>query len=427
MRRTFPQMLSATLLLTLALPAFPQDIEIRGASIALETKSSPIEIVTLENKRDSPLVAWQIGLTRDSKPLLTHSSDFTWQTIHPFSKSGPIKPGERRVIEINIRDRADIGSATLKLAVFDDGYIDGVTDAIEPWQKLHRERADDAAYWTRTLEAIPVAEDAELRRYLETKVGERAAEAPTDPSGIRNRLANFLRNSTQPGSLAGGIQSTRKETARLYDVLTRRPSRAPSLEASIPVVVSSKRDVTTEYVAVVRNLREVAIEAVGFELLDPLSQRPTSGQTADYCCGTNRIGAGGTREFRLSSKVEDPVQPPIGRLTFVMFDDLSFEGSSTRRAEVLTNRERHADDIRHVLRVRSEAASKSPNERVAFINFKRVERAKALAVSADQARLRYLDDLLREAGASPEGLGGDTPQTQYLEKYRAQLLRHLKR
>jgi hypothetical protein len=57
MRCAFAQMLGAALLLTLALPA-PQEIEIKGASIADQGETTPVEIITLENRRASPLVAW---------------------------------------------------------------------------------------------------------------------------------------------------------------------------------------------------------------------------------------------------------------------------------------------------------------------------------------------------------------------------------
>ena len=51
-------MLGAALLLTLALPAAAQEIEIKGASIADQGETTPVEIITLENRRASPLVAW---------------------------------------------------------------------------------------------------------------------------------------------------------------------------------------------------------------------------------------------------------------------------------------------------------------------------------------------------------------------------------
>jgi len=151
------------------------------------------------------------------------------------------------------------------------------------------------------------------------------------------------------------------------------------------VVIASTRRLTTTYAVVISNLGDVAIEGIAFELLDPISGRPTSGQGADYCgtdagTTTGRIGGKNSRKFPLNLTARELTNPPIARLTLVMFDDLSYEGSTSRRADILAARERDADDIRYVIRVRAEAASKIPAELPAFLKGKRLGRAKALGV-----------------------------------------------
>ena len=425
-------MLSA-LFLALALPAAAQDTDIKSASIALERKTSPIEIVTLENKRDSPLVAWHIALQGgEGKGGLTHTSDFSWQNRPAGMTGGPIKPQERRQVEIELRD-PDVGSPTLTLALFEDGYIEGTPEAIDLWQKQRRDRADDAHYWIRVFANLPAGSESESRRYLEIHAAERAAEGGSDPSGLRIRLSNALRVSRQPGSLLNEVEKLSQEASRQYDALTRRPARAPALEVSTPVALSSRREAIAEYVVVIRNLRNVPIEAVGFELLDPVSLKPRSGQGADFGVSeigtrtgnTGRIGGGDSREFPLASKTPDG-SPPVPRLTFVMFDDLTYEGSSASRGSILASRESNADDITYALGARAEAMAKSLSEVAPFLTAKKLERANALQAQGRHINLRYIDELIHQASLGRERIADDSPYVQHLVRYRAQLLRHLK-
>jgi len=434
MRRTFQQIVGATFLLTRALPGAAQDREITGAQIGLETKSVPVEVVTLENRRNSPLVAWQIALTINGKGSLIHTSDFSWQSVPASPTSGPIPPRSQRVIEIDIRDRPDGVAPTPRFALFEDGYLEGTPEAIEQWQRQRRERADDAQYWVRVFAGLPAGADIDQRRYLEIQAAERAAQAGHDPSGLRSRLSNLLRVWRQPG-LFEAIEPISKEAARQYNAFTRPPANAPALEASAPVVVSSRRDARSEYVVVIRNLRDLAIEAVAFDLLDPVTGKPQGGQGADYggtdigtrTGNTGRIGGGDSREFPVLGKGVDGSPPQVPRLALVMFEDLTYEGSVERRAAVLEARERQADDIGYALSVRAEAASKPREEAVTFLTRKRAERAKALQARGRQISLFYIDELVKQAKGGPDHLQADSPYIQHLESRRAQLLRHLKR
>jgi hypothetical protein len=318
MRHTL--VLNAVAVLALALPSTPQDLQIKGAQITLEAKTVPVEVVTLTNERDAPLVAWQIAFVTEGKPSVIHGSDFSWQRSPRSASDGAILPQEKRTIEIDLANYPDAGSPVLRLVAFEDGYIEGAAEAIGGWQEQKRARTDDAAYWVRTLNGIPPGTDTELKKYLENAVGERAGQAVDDLSGIANQLSNLLRTSSE--RVLERIQPISREARRIHDVLTR-PAKPASLEVKAPASITSRREATPQYSVLVRNLRDVAIEAVGFELLDSKTERPTGGQAADYCCGRDPgtlasargpIGPGDSRQFPLFIRARDSERLPIPRL-----------------------------------------------------------------------------------------------------------------
>ena len=422
-------MLFLTLVLAVAAAFVVQDADVRSATIALQPKTIAVEIVTVENRRSSPLVAWEIGLSRpgEDRPSMTANSDFSWQGIHPSSTSGPINPNERRTIELELADR-DFGQPTLRLAVFADGYIEGVADVIGRWQAQRRERAEDAAYWVRTFESMPVTSDDNAKQHLAARAAERAVQVSGDPSGIRGRLWRiWIDTPRPPGWLSVAIEPIRREAERQVAVLTQRSTTAQGLESAAPVVLSSKRAALTEYVAVVKNLRDVPIEAIGFELLEPEGRR--SGHTVDYCTaagGGGRISPGESREFRLDAKIRDEARLPTLRISFLIFADLVYEGEAAKRDALLRAREQQADDIAFANTARAEAMTKSGSDALAFLVAKRTERDLAMQTQGRQPRLRLLDDLIEQARRSPESLREDSAVAQELERQRGLLLRHMK-
>lgn len=435
MRRLTPQIVGWSVLTALVSPAGAQDVEVKGAQVILQLKTITVEIVTIENRRSSPLVAWEIGLSEPgaSRPGMIYTSDFSWQVPHPDSTSGPITPNERRAIEIDLHTDRDLGSPALRLAVFADGYMEGVPEVIERLQKQRQERIDDAAYWIRAFEMMPGGSEEAARQHLALRAAERAAQASRDPSGIRGRLSRIWHESPHPpGWLSGVVEPIRREAERQYAALTQPPRTAPVLEAAAPVVVSSQRAVMTEFVASVKNLREVPIEAVGIEVFEPGDERPDFGQSSDYCGaaptrGSGPIAPGESREFRLGSRVRNKSRLPVVRIAFVIFDDLVFEGSRAPRDRLLRSRERQADNIGFANAVRSEAAAKPAGEVLAFLVAKRAERATQLQAQGREGDLRLLDDLVEQAKVSPERLREPAEVMQSLERQRQQLLRHLTR
>lgn len=437
MQRVNWQILSWPLLTALVSPVVAQEVEVKGAQAILQPKTITVEIVTIENRRNSPLMAWEIGLyDRRTKALgMATSSDFTWQVVHPSSTSGPIKPNERRAIEMNIGDR-DLGSPTIRLAVFEDGYIEGLPDVIDRWQKQRHERVDDTAYWIRAFETMPAGSEETAKWHLTARAAERTAQAPRDPSGIRGRLTRIWHESPQPpGWLSAVLEPIRREAQRQHAALTRRPATPPSFEAASPVAVSSQRATLTEFVTSVKNFREVSIEAFGIEMFEPGETRPRGGVSTDFCPidpsapgrGNGLIAPGESRELRFGTPVRDSARLPIVRMAFVMFDDLVFEGPAARRDTLLLSRERQADGIAFANAVRAEAAARPAGEALAFLDKKRAERITQLYEQGREPDVRLLDDLINEAKVSPERLRENVAVVKELERQRQRLLRHLKR
>jgi hypothetical protein len=76
-----------------------------------------------------------ISFATEGKGSVIQTSDHSWALRRPSLSGGPIQPNERRTIEIDGRVYPELGPPTLLLAVFEDGYIEGTTDAINLWQK----------------------------------------------------------------------------------------------------------------------------------------------------------------------------------------------------------------------------------------------------------------------------------------------------
>src|SRR5262249_20280550 len=81
-----------------------QDTEVTGARISLQPRTVPIERVTIENRRDSPLVAVGLGLSAAaaSQPLSTTYFNFGVSDGHEPAGTGSIKPNESRIVDVQV-------------------------------------------------------------------------------------------------------------------------------------------------------------------------------------------------------------------------------------------------------------------------------------------------------------------------------------
>jgi hypothetical protein len=198
------------------------------------------------------------------------------------------------------------------------------------------------------------------------------------------------------------------------------------------VVLSWERSAATEHVAVIENLRDIPIEAFGLEHVDPVSGRPTGGQRSDFCLaepgpdttGRSRIQPKEVREVRLSGA---PGREVV-RLSFVLFDDLSFEGRADERDQLLRAREATAADYAVAIDAITRASALPPGEARAFVTARRAERALARRPDGRAHDVSVIDEFIRQLTDSPDrAVAGAKGFLDHIERQRQRLIRHLPR
>jgi hypothetical protein len=200
-------------------------------------------------------------------------------------------------------------------------------------------------------------------------------------------------------------------------------------------ILSQDRATAGTLVATIENRRTVPIEAYGLELLDPVTRRPRSGRGSDFCNteqplepGSGAIKPGEIREIPLLIPVgPDEALPPV-RLSYVIFDDLSYEGDVAPREEALRRREERAADYAFAAAVLGQVAARPASEAQTFLTEKRTERARQLEATGRRGNLMLVDDLLRQAKESTDRFLANAKYMQErFERQRERLLRHLAR
>ena len=402
-----------------------QDAAIRGATIALVPKTVAVQTVTIENRRQSPLLAWAIRTGHSVR-----TSDFTWQIVRPGADHGPIDPGKQRVFDVELQLTPGVNSAppsTLELAVFADGVVEGTAAAIERWRSERREHADDAVYWREAFEKMPRDSEERAKQYLAARVAERAAVVREDRSGTRGRLFRLWHETPQPpGWVFAVVESIEKEAMRQAEVLNWKVAVPQSLESAAPLLITSRPSTKTDYVVAIRNLRETPIEELAYDYYEPGNDRP-SGGVAARAGRDGLIAAGQTREFQSSRAIKDPALLPSVKLRYVLFDDLVFEGPASERAELFRRREHLADDIAFANAIRAELAKVPDAELRAFLVKKRTERAAHLLTLKRTPEVSAVDRMIEELARSPERLRESAAAAiADDEQQRQRLLRHVR-
>ena len=410
----------------LMLQAGAQPPAIQGARISLVPKPQAVLNVTIENRYTSPLVEWQIriGPPRQGQGIVTHTG------------YGSIQPGERQTVPVSLANPQGGATGTLILVAFANGFHQGTAQAVQGWRQVGEERAKDLSFWVRVFGMMPRVSEPDLRRYLADRSVERAGELAGDPSGVRAKLRDVLQRYPSGPEVWDGLDRLRSETQAALAAATRQPADGNSggiVDAVSSVAISAQEQAkTTTYVAAIENLRGQAIEAVGFEEVDPVTNRVRGGQTSDFCLseplaterGHGRIQPKETRELPFGSSV-NPNALPIVRFTFVVFDDLSFEGSAVARGELFRRREEKAADYAVAIAALAQVAVLPAREVETFVTAKRAERAKQLQSEGRRGDLHMFDEFLQEAKAAPERLVANAKfRGEILERQRQRLLRH---
>jgi hypothetical protein len=115
-------------------------------------------------------------------------------------------------------------------------------------------------------------------------------------------------------------------------------------------------------------------------------------------------------------------------MTFVLFEDLSFEGSISARDELFRRREGQAEGFAYVIEALRRAEAE-PTQTVAILTAAHTERARQ---PKEQTRhdtaVSQLVELIRQAKASPSSFAASAASREdALEWQRQRVLRHLTR
>jgi hypothetical protein len=214
-------------------------------------------------------------------------------------------------------------------------------------------------------------------------------------------------------TLLAAIDRFRADAAAVLSVmkpaLTRDLPGDPSGRVT-SVGVSTERSTTTRHVVAIENRSSVALEAFGFEVIEADSGRARSGESTDFCPiapdavrGRGQLAPGEIRDFPFAQRVKEGSPLPSLRLKYVIFDDLSFEGSLSERDALFRRREERAEDVAYAIAALTQAAAQ-PAQAEALLTAKRAERVQQLQGTGRQGYLTDLDDMILQAKTSPEQL-----------------------
>jgi hypothetical protein len=334
----------------LALQVSTAPAPIKGARITLAPKAMAGLKVTLENRRNSPLVQCTIALRARGQAAPNQFFTFHFQAESPSAvgDSTPVPPQARRVLDLTLHNQIELETAVLQLAVFEDGFAEGAPRELGEWRQARQARLDDLTYWVRAFDAMPRIAETEVRAFLADRIVERRRAAAADPSAVRTRLQRALEEYPLGPDVWLPLDRLRADARRELAAATAQPPAAAGADATgaiTDVGLAWEPATPTEFVARIENLRDVPIEAFGFELVDRIYfSRLRSARRADFCGtsrepappGSGRIQPKEVRDLFLGKPPGDMVL----RLTFVLFDDQVFEGSPEVREQLLQERRR---------------------------------------------------------------------------------------
>lgn len=410
-----------------------QDTPVRNVRVSLKAKPDAKMQVVIENLRDSPLLESTIGLFAPgaASPRVFHYSNFL-NDPEGLGKEGvvavPIAPRGRRVIAFDSPDPQGQWAPALTLVTFADGYYEGTLDMLTEWRELRQKQADELAYWSRVMDTAPRDSIDAVRRHFADMSAEREAQNPGELTDLRRRMEEFRRYGGTLPSMFEALSRERGNAARQWTAL--QPSLVGPLSARPVRSVTLIQDYTTpiNYVVAIENAGGVPVEAWGWEFLDPRTGRGTGGETHDTCgvppdVGRGPIAPGEVRELFSGRTLRDG--PPPLAMTFVLFEDLSFEGSMSARDELLRRREGQAEGFAYVIEALRRAGAE-PTQTVAILTAAHTERARQ-PTRYDTAVSQLLE-LIRQARASPSSFAASAASREdALEWQRQRMLRHLTR
>jgi hypothetical protein len=419
------------------------DVPVTSAVLRIERRVIPGLVLHVENLRDEQLQTWVIGIGGS-----TRVTDFSRPERSYARGDGPIQWREVRAMRLDpSRLPPSSPDAAVKLVVFEDGWIEGDKEYVDAWVRVREWRVEDASYWLDVLSQASGKTDADAKAILRSAVtrrrqelAERAApqiRAPLDSFGENSVMSNLasLANETTPrpdGWLARMLVYHRDQMTSFRRAMLRPLFHAPRAPGQAEgsrvgsVAVRVVNEPVTSVFATIENLRDVPIQAYEFFVYDsPTQVGPSTGHGSDNATGDGpeRIQP---REVRSISLGERAVTP-TGRLTFVLYDDLTFEGSIERRDRLFKDRERRAAEYEYWIAALAEARSKPATEIREFLTVKRREWIQQDQDSR-QSLLQQMQQLANLADTRPDAVVQSIDNMRArMERVRQALTRHLTR
>jgi hypothetical protein len=411
-----------------ALPVLAQDTEITSVRFRVEPTTAALSIA-IENLRDSALVAWRIELV----PGGATESNFIG-SLFPWSPGqGPVAPHETRIEPFRAITIAGTSEARAAAAIFADGYYQGSGPALDRFFAGVKERTADLTYWIDVFNKVPDASSKEATDYLLAKIAEPAGQSPSDPLEIRSNLLGRVQGPRPDWWVPRTVQDYQRDLAAALRN-ARVPLVAAPAGAPPSLAVRTVPSTSTDYTAYIENLRDTRIEAWVIDTDRSPDGRSRGKQSWDACIGDpalelaanlrGRIRPHEVREefIPMSSRAE----PSQIRLAMVLFEDLSFEGSTEDRDLVLKERERQADEAAYWSQAFKEAAALPGDQVKAYLQAKRTERAAQNAAAGRGVTTHEVDDALAALERSPQTISSWLSARQAtLEGQRARLSRHV--
>ncbi len=412
-----------------------QQAEVKSATVSLVPRPASSITLTIENLRDSPMIAWEVELLASAespRALSTTGSDSLWIPRSSGSGYGPVQPHEQRTTQIpftSSRGEA-ITAARVIVAVFEDGYAEGTPAAISNLTKSWQERAGELAWWNGVFARMPRSSDQEAREYLISKRIERAPFP--DSVGLRGHLNGVLQGNRPNGWLftvvdrefVAGVKTQLAIATRFLD--REASTTAPAFVRSVASNVASQPG--TDYTMRIENLSDKRIEAWGVEDV-PSGGRAGGLQTTD--AGADSTGRRGLQPHDVREepfgryRVAPGEPPPVVKMAFIVFDDLTYEGSPQEVRHLLQQREQRAEVLGFWIQALKEASTLPVDQLKTFLTAKEAEiarRATAENLPFGQGEIR---DVFANLERMPERFPGMLQsKIRLMEESRAALLRH---
>jgi hypothetical protein len=429
----------------------PRATPVTHVGISVRQKPADKLQVTIENLRDSPLLELSIALSapgvgRRESHWYFDGYPGRLSTLPPRPGTGRVAPHERRVMEIDVtptderRVAGQDGPRTatewapaVALAVFADNHYEGSLDALVQWRERRQTEADELTYWIRAIDTMPRDSVDGARRHLEEYAVDRVGQNTGADTQLRVRMWRLAKDTQVALSiLLRTVDRERAEADRQLSAL--RPSLVGDLVPRTvrSVSLASSAASGTTHVVAIENRGAAPLEAFSYEYLGA-DGKPRGGVSTDFCAsptgaeaGRGRLAPGEVREFPLRQDAKEGV-PPVVRVKYALFEDLSFEGSPSDREAVFKEREQRADDAAYAIAVLRRAVT-APAQALAVLTAARAERARQLQEQGKRGSLGQLDEFIRQAKASPESLSARASILEAdLEFQRQRCLRHLAR